>query len=238
MTWEQAVKKGRELIRQNKLKLLTGQSRYTGLPGGSDEAKEQLKTEFEMIKSDPTYRTKGDIEEAMRHDGIDFEDGEWLLLSVKDTLTSTEFTNGYTYSAKDGVGAIILEKAERVKNAGRINWSELSFLQYTQLPNVVPQDLRYIYHNNIFNWDTWDIINDAKKTNDGTKKKVGDTEWDVYRSDSKGDSFAALLGTENGRGAVHLINDHMRELGKKKVSEIHVLEHAMKIVLVDVEEPC
>lgn len=63
--------------------------------------------------------------------------------------------------------------------------------------------------------------------------------WHVFKP--SGTSFSALLGTENGRGAGHLVNDHLDELKRKRVSEIHVhLPEAksptIKLVIGDVPE--
>ncbi|KAK2755541.1 hypothetical protein FQN54_006481 [Arachnomyces sp. PD_36] len=244
LTWKDAVKKGKALIAQNEQNILTGQSSYTGIAGGSDAAKKQLENDFDTVQSDPKYRTQKGLAVTMQIDGINFDAGEWLRIIVEDKKSETKYNTGYSYNGKKKVGAIIVEDMDHEDKAGRINWSEAAFIQWTtKLPNAVPGDLKYVYHNFVVNDETRDIMQWAKENGDGTARKVGELEWSVFLPGSKADSFAALLGSESGRGAAHLVNDHMNELGKKRVAEIHISgESYMKLVLADAGEqsevPC
>lgn len=169
------------------------------------------------------------IQPLLKEDGITSKKGDWLFSHIKDC--KSEYQHRYTYDKEKQEGVIIVIDIERELSAV-LPWSEVVFQEYDmKFKNRVIRNLKYIYQVFILNEDTQDIIQKALDSGDGKETNVGSDKWQVFKPGSE--SFTALLGCENGRGAGHLVNDHFAEMGRKQVSEIHASMEvkSMKIVL-------
>lgn len=167
----------------------------------------------------------------MINDGISIDDEKWFFSGILENNCKSTFTSSYIYDENMQEGVIIVEFTDRQPGAA-LPWSEVAFQEYQEkVPGSVPKNLKYIYHIDIININTKRFISEAIERGGGRKVKLDSEEWHVFLPGSE--SFTVLLGSENGRGAGHLVNDHLAELGRKQVSEIHVsgVPWLMKIVL-------
>ena len=79
--------------------------------------------------------------------------------------------------------------------------------------NAAP--LRFIVRREIVNRDTEGIIREAYKRNKGKVEKGAEHEWQPHSEE-----FRAMMGTIHGKGVAHLLKDHARYLGHKRVQSI------------------
>lgn len=233
LTWDDALKTGKKILENHRKRLDSDDTEDTGLD--SEKAKDDLRNKYQVKSESRDYEPDDSLKKSLSNDGITTEKGKWLSSHIKEkdceSESKSEFQNAYIYDEKKQEGVIIAENNSRERGAV-LTWSEAAFQEYNvKVSHRVLENLKYIYQLYIINSSTKDFITEAIDRGDGREVNVEDEEWHVFRPGS--DSFTALLGSENGRGAGYMINDHLAEMGRKRVSEIHVSSRPwlMKIVI-------
>lgn len=215
------------------------------LPDSSQKPEDVLKNKYVTIQGGEFDLTER-IYHSLKKDGIN-ADKEWYDSELEEKTANgcrdpdpkSWFINGYLYDKNKKAGVIVADTIFRKRNAA-LPWSEVVFQQYkNEVSDSILDDLKYIYQQTIVNDNTEKIIKEAIKTGEGEEISIEKEKWHVFRFGST--SFTALLGTENGRGTGYLVNDHLDELKRKRVSEIHVClsepeNSSMKIVIDPVPE--
>lgn len=131
-------------------------------------------------------------------------------------------------------GVIIAEKNARDSSSQGLFWSDIVFIEYSNLQDSVLRNLKYIYQGTITNTRTGDIIDKAVEDyNPPTEQDCSGSIWHIFRPTS--DAFFALLGNQNGRGEVHLLIDHPKSFPQKTILGVYVRlgQHSMKFELGD-----
>lgn len=239
MSWDDALRAGKRILSEFDERRIYGSPGYTGLEGGSEEAQNVLDNEFEEVhKKWDQDMSKDHLTKSLVKDGITTKMGEWLKFRIRGKkATNTYFENFYVYDSEARAGVIVASDVSRQRKA-KIHWSEVAFQQYKkEFPKSALPDLKYIYRSYIVNMSTVDFITRiiGKMGQSQDTVQMGNQKWYVIRRETNPDFFAVLLGSENGRGAGNLVNDHMEDLGDNRgVTEIHILDEtppSMKMVL-------
>ncbi|KAK2758370.1 hypothetical protein FQN54_004220 [Arachnomyces sp. PD_36] len=232
LTWEDALNTGNKILAANRKLLETGKG--NSIVRGPAEVRRILNEEFKESNRDKKWVPDELLEPLLANDKITIEEGEGVFLEIEDNRCLSKFEIAYGYDKNEQVGFIYIEDVFRQPEAP-LRLSEVAFAQYTtDLPNSVLKDLKYIYHASITNSETREFINTAIESDVGRMVVVDEQEWHVFTPGK--DEFTALLGSENGRGAGYIVNDYFTELGRKRVSEIHVhapKPYLMKLVIGD-----
>lgn len=212
--WSKAVEKDQKIMRDHQEKVNGGSnSEHTGL--GGPEAEDNLPLHYHVISEELDKKPTAKLQPILAKDVLNTEGG-WFFSDIREGNCNSEFRNYYIYDKDAETGAIIADNKKRKREA-KLTWSEMAFQEYK--PKVQPnvfQNSKYIYRTTIVNRNTERIIADAME-GDGHGRM-----WYVFKPGSE--SFEALLGSENGRGAGFMANVHFSELEGKGVSEMHVCD--------------
>ncbi|KAL8702312.1 MAG: hypothetical protein Q9201_004482 [Fulgogasparrea decipioides] len=118
----------------------------------------------------------------------------------------------------------------------KLQWSELMYhiwqlareeadhqhqLDPTYPPGKPISNLKHVIQHIVVNADAQDILELAYKRS-GYSINVGDRTWKLWTEYDLNTRywFYALLGTENVKGTLWLLNDHSGEIGKKEITKI------------------
>jgi hypothetical protein len=230
-TWDEALETGKKILKSHRERLDSGGPGYTMLPGGSEEAKRVLQNNYMPEDSRADFELNDFLTRSLARDGITTDENRWIYSHIHENTCLSEFKNEYIYDNNRQKGVIIADENTREKGA-ILTWSEVAFQEYNlKARGRVLENLKYIYQSTITNTSTREFISRAIDSDEGDIVHIGGDEWHVFKPGS--DTFTVLLGSENGRGAGYMVNDHLSELGRKQVSEIHVHErpYLMKIVI-------
>ncbi|KAI4123219.1 MAG: hypothetical protein LQ338_005378, partial [Usnochroma carphineum] len=115
----------------------------------------------------------------------------------------------------------------------KLPWSELMYQQWqiskaadderaSKYPFFLPgnnlSSLQYVLRDTVENKATMDVMRLAYTKTGYTPQQ--DPTWRLWTEQETPNWFFALLGTDNCKGVVWLLNDHAKEAGKKEVAEI------------------
>lgn len=123
------------------------------------------------------------------------------------------------FNAKDGV--IIAAYNWRAEDTQKkLQWSELVFQTYlkTLEPGQSVSALQSVIQVDIVNPGTFRIVKQAYES-EGIDP-FNDNQWRKWTLRDQPYFFYGLLGTDNVKGTVWLLNDHAAELGKKVITQI------------------
>ncbi|KAL8634491.1 MAG: hypothetical protein Q9228_007914 [Teloschistes exilis] len=102
-------------------------------------------------------------------------------------------------------------------------WSEIIYYTWqviqSQQSGFPISNLRTVIRKEVVNPGTQNVLQ-ALYDSRRLKTRVGDNSWYKWTEADQMYSFYALLGTDNIKGVVWLLNDHAAAIGKKEITEI------------------
>ncbi|KAK2761557.1 hypothetical protein FQN54_001385 [Arachnomyces sp. PD_36] len=230
ITWDQSIKKGKELWKLLYDEPETKDKEYEG---------DELNTYYEHKGDEGTDKQPPKtIHQSLERDKISIKD--WTLLSVvqQDDATKSKYKNYYYFDKEKQEGVIVAEDNNREGGEAKLYWADVAFLQYKETKDVKAANLKYIYQVTITNTDTNGFIDKAigKKSYSEEFEECnnhGGSPDSWYRFDPGSDEFFALIGSANGRGAMHMLHQNPITFPRKTIVEVWVrpYTYAMKIVI-------
>ncbi|KAL8670704.1 MAG: hypothetical protein Q9168_004774 [Polycauliona sp. 1 TL-2023] len=175
-----------------------------------------------------------DLWDAMRSQSIDPTRFDMWITSDKQKRADWEDRPYYnSFNTHDGV--IIAEANFRNDDRAKIklNWSELMYHTWHRAAAHDDQtaiyrgqdsnggalsNLKTIVQKTIVNVQTMSILQTMYDAN-GLQRNFH-IDWIRWTEDGQPAFWKALMGTDNVKGAVYLLNDHSQELGRKIVTEV------------------
>lgn len=167
----------------------------------------------------------------MNHRAIDIHDTTKEVDGITYYKTGAEFDNRYNPSMIIAEGIYGAEYQGKTKNApvtGNPNpfpklkfWSDVTFLEFQKFmhdSNQPVNALKAVWHRVIINVNTRDLAARLFAVDDWTD--VPDWPGKDFKPGTEG--FAALIGSNNGKGVVHLLLQHREQLGSKTVTNARV----------------
>ncbi|KAL8831005.1 MAG: hypothetical protein Q9170_005490 [Blastenia crenularia] len=182
------------------------------------------------------YKTKFDgilpADATLKRDLVDHD----ISLDHLD-IWSTDSVPGGPFAPYENIfdtadGAIIARANFRVwdKAKEKLSWSELMYQTWRAASahaSSVPghpkggpiSNLKYVVQRNVLNRQTKAVMR-TMYTALGYSMNAGDTVWKKWTEGETPHYFYALVGTDNVKGTVWMLNDHAVEMGRKVVGEI------------------
>lgn len=186
-------------------------------------------------------------ENNMNHRAIDIHDTKKEIDGVTYYNTGAEFDNRYNPSMIVAEGIYGAEYQGNTKDppvTGDPNplpklkfWSDVTFLEFQKFMRDSGQPidaLKAVWHRAIINVNTRDLAARLCAVDDWTS--VPDWPGKDFKLGSEG--FAALIGSDNGKGVVHLLLQHREQLGSKTVTNARVWKDHTLHVLYSIEDTC
>ncbi|KAL8991018.1 MAG: hypothetical protein Q9169_007967 [Polycauliona sp. 2 TL-2023] len=187
-----------------------------------------------------------DLQQPLKNRDVDpmTEMDTWRV-SGFDTILGRKDKDPAYYNIFDTHNGFIIADSNR--RAGdsqqKLQWSELMYQTWvvasqkaTQLTSALPghqpggpiSNLRGVVQHFIVNKGTQQVLAAAYKANGWEPGYDGEDQWREFREENAGRKnffFYGILGTDNVKGIVWLLNDHANEFGRKDISAIHVRWH-------------
>ncbi|KAL8669341.1 MAG: hypothetical protein Q9168_006066, partial [Polycauliona sp. 1 TL-2023] len=193
---------------------------------------------------DESSPVEPDLEQPLKNRGIDpaTEMDTWRISGLNPSTGLRDKDAAY-YNIFDTYNGFIIADSNR--RAGdsqqRLPWSELMYQtcslaeqKANQLALASPSEhhpggpisnLRGVVQHFIVNKGTQQVLTAAYKANGWEAGYDQPDQWRVFREEDAGRKnffFYGLLGTDNVKGTVWLLNDHANEIGRKDISAIYV----------------
>lgn len=186
-------------------------------------------------------------DDNMNHRAIDIHDGKEEIDGIKYYKTGAQFTNVYNPSmivAESIRGAEFQGKIGNPPVTGDPNpfpklkfWSDVSFLEYQRFMNESGQSidsLKAVWHRAVINPSTLGLATRLFAVNDWTDVAA----WPGKDFKPGTDEFAALIGSENGKGVVYLLLQHKQQLGARSFTNARIWKDDTLHVLYSIDDTC
>ncbi|KAI4272326.1 MAG: hypothetical protein L6R38_006651 [Xanthoria sp. 2 TBL-2021] len=184
---------------------------------------------FEVGVEDPEMALK------MRERGMDTADMDIWEVNSFDPVRKIRLKQTAYFNAFNTAAGIIIAKgnwrsSDQNKKEDQLQWSEIMFQTWKkaaaqaerdQLPHGPISNLRAVVQSNVVNHGTTEIFRAAYKEN--KLEPWEDPHWRSWTEDSHRSFFFAMLGTDNVKGTIWLLNDHAAGIGRKEISAIHTM---------------
>ena len=188
-------------------------------------------TEFDgVMVADP------DLRQGLANRGVSYENMDvWYTFSMDPKTGHESFEKAYFNVFDTANGVIIAEGNWReLDEQKRLPWSELMYQTWqvakdnadvisktdkSHPPGGPISNLRSVIQHIITNMGTQAVLRAAYQSR-GYSIGQGDQTWQKWTEADTPYFFYGLLGTDNCKGTVWLLNDHAAEIGKKEVSVI------------------
>ncbi|KAL8731699.1 MAG: hypothetical protein Q9181_004220 [Wetmoreana brouardii] len=112
---------------------------------------------------------------------------------------------------------------DSVPALNQLPWSELMYQTWkviqTQQKGGPISNLRTVVRQGVTTPGTLEVLKTMYKSRQLTTDQ-GDQKWYQWTEANQREFFFALLGTDNVKGVLWLLNDHAAEIGKKEITEI------------------
>ena len=209
LTWEKAVQKGKELMKELDTALM------------ENEDRKPAKTINELKQDEWEFDTSGTRPKVVQNLQPVF--AKFLYKPDSKNLRTFSVTrskgqNPTVYEcAVDRSGYFLVALNNRKDKGETTHWSEVAFSvlrYYRALKNDDPSKLKYVVRHNVKNADTKAIIDEAYKNSHETLNET------PFAWTKEIDAFYALLGTVNGKGVVRMLTDYSKSLGHKTIGSI------------------
>ncbi|KAI4136518.1 MAG: hypothetical protein L6R39_007749 [Caloplaca ligustica] len=194
-------------------------------PVDRTDGTELFKTWYET-DTVPLGKHGASIRPDLQSHGVDYTKMALYASTSKDPETgevAIESAYGNIIDPVQGVIIAIENTADFDENR-KLHWSEIVYQTWTQLAKPTPaanlSTLRYSIQNKVDNPPAQAIIALAHTTMGYPPPKTGDAVWHRWTRAETPNWFYALLGTDNCKGTIWLLNDHAAEAEKKVVTEI------------------
>ncbi|KAL8750029.1 MAG: hypothetical protein Q9199_007326 [Rusavskia elegans] len=173
--------------------------------------------------------------QEMRERGMDTADMDiWEVNSFdpvrKIRLKQTAYFNAFNTAAGIIVAKGNWRSSDQNKKEDQLQRSEIMYQTWKeaaaqaekdQLPHGPISNLRAVVQSNVVNHGTLEIFRAAYKEN--KLEPWEDPHWRSWTEDSHISFFLGMLGTDNVKGTIWLLNDHAAEIGRKEISAIHTM---------------
>ncbi|KAL8758735.1 MAG: hypothetical protein Q9199_001264 [Rusavskia elegans] len=166
------------------------------------------------------------IRDDLTNHGINWEGMLLFASTSKDKETGDlSFDSAYGNIVDPIQGVIIaIENFRHLdESAIQLPWSEIMYQTWRTVakPTASLSALRYSIQHKVDNPQTQEILNLAYFNMGYPATANGDAEWRRWTAERETENwFFALLGTDNCKGTMWLLNDHAVEAGGKVVREI------------------
>ncbi|KAI4088964.1 MAG: hypothetical protein LQ344_005716 [Seirophora lacunosa] len=149
----------------------------------------------------------------------------WATLSKSQRTGELDKPFGAYENEFDTRNGIIVANSNdrRWDSQKQLPWSELMYQTWQTVSAIQGggpiSTLRTVVRKQVTNLGTQAVLNALYKLNQPEIKR-GDPKWYRWSGAEQPLFFLALLGTDNVKGVLWLLNDHAREMGRKEISEI------------------
>lgn len=116
-------------------------------------------------------------------------------------------------------------------------WSDVTFLEYQQFMKDSGQavdGLKAVWHSAIINSETLDLASRLCKVDDWTNIPV----WPGKDFEPGTDEFAAMIGSDNGKGVVYLLLQHREQLGSRSITNARIWKDNTLQILYTIDDTC
>jgi hypothetical protein len=186
-------------------------------------------------------------DDNMNHRAIDMHDDKKEIDGVTYYKTGAEFDNRYNPAMIVAENIHGVEYQGRTKNppvTGDPNpfpklkfWSDVTFLEFQKFmyDSGQPIDaLKAVWHRAIINPNTRDLAAQLSAVDDWTDVP----DWPGKDFKPGTDGFAALIGSDNGKGVVYLLLQHREQLGIRTIINARVWKDHTLHILYSVDDTC
>ncbi|KAI4250060.1 MAG: hypothetical protein L6R40_000231 [Gallowayella cf. fulva] len=186
--------------------------------------------EFADSVEAPDELQQGLRDRNMDTDGMDI----WDVIPYNPDTETKEKTTPYYNLFNTHTGVIIAVHNSRAQDhQKRLEWSEIMYQTWQHAkaqadllaaegeehsPGGPISNLRSVVQHIVTNKGTQAIIRNAYEANRWVPGK--DKEWREWSEANTRPFFFAILGTDNVKGTLWLLNDHAVEIGRKEISSV------------------
>ena len=196
------------------------------------------------------YDTSEPLDEELQQPLIDrkidtaIEMDTWKIFGFDPISQQRDQTSAYYNIFDTHNGLIIAESNRRGGDSQqKLPWSELIYQTWSYAaknadslaatnaahpPGGLISNLRGVVQHFIVNKGTQQVLTAAYNARGWAPGYDREDQWREFKEEDAGKKnffFYALLGTDNVKGTVWLLNDHANEIGRKDISAIHVRWH-------------
>lgn len=187
----------------------------------------ELAGTFEVGVDDP------EMAQRMRERGMNTADMDVWEVNSFDPVREVRLKQTAYFNAFNTAEGIIVAQgnwrsSDQNKKEDQLQWSEIMYQTWKiaaaqaekdQLPHGPISNLRAVVQNHVVNHGTLQVVRAAYKENQ--LEPWEDPHWRAWTEDSHRSFFLGMLGTDNVKGTVWLLNDHAAGIGRKEISAIH-----------------
>jgi hypothetical protein len=187
------------------------------------------------------------MDDNMNHRAIDMHDDKKEIDGITYYKTGAEFDNRYNPSMIVAENIYGAEYQGRTKNppvTGDPNpfpklkfWSDVTFLEFQKFMHDSGQPidaLKAVWHRAIINPNTRDLAARLSAVDDWTKVP----DWPGKDFKPGTDEFAALVGSDNGKGIVYFLLQHRTQLGARTITNARVWKDHTLHILYSIDDTC
>ncbi|KAL8881640.1 MAG: hypothetical protein Q9198_001195 [Flavoplaca austrocitrina] len=170
--------------------------------------------------------------------------GHWKIFGF-DPISQQRDQTSACYNIFDTHNGLIIAESNRRggDSQQKLPWSELMYQTWSYAaknadslaaanaahpPGGPISNLRAVVQHFIVNKGTQQVLTAAYNARGWVPGYDGEDQWREFKEEDAGKKnffFYSLLGTDNVKGTVWLLNDHANEIGRKDISAIHVRWH-------------
>jgi hypothetical protein len=183
----------------------------------------------------------------MNHQATDIHDTKKEIDGITYFKTGASFDNRYNPSmivAEVIYGAEHEGKTKNPPVTGDPNpfpklkfWSDVTFLEFQKFMKDSGQPvntLKAVWHRAIINPDTRDLAARLSAVDDWNSIP----DWPGKDFKPGTDGFAALIGSDNGKGVAHLVLQHREQFGSKTITNARVWKDHTLHILYSIDDTC
>ncbi|KAI4256042.1 MAG: hypothetical protein LQ352_002274 [Teloschistes flavicans] len=181
--------------------------------------------------------TEPTLRQTFENRGIDVTQMHyWATSSIDPTTNAVDESAAY-YNVFDTKSGIIIAEGNwrNEDKQQKLPWSEIIYQTWdlaeskenrmasdglAKNPGAPISNLQSVVRHDIANRGTQAVLAAAYQANGLVPGKDGDDQWRPWTEADHRDFFHGLLGTDNVKGVIWLLNDHAAEIGKKEISTI------------------
>jgi hypothetical protein len=186
-------------------------------------------------------------DDNMNHQATDIHDTKKEIDGITYFKTGASFDNRYNPSmivAEVIYGAEHEGKTKNPPVTGDPNpfpklkfWSDVTFLEFQKFMKDSGQPvntLKAVWHRAIINPDTRDLAARLSAVDDWNSIP----DWPGKDFKPGTDGFAALIGSDNGKGVAHLVLQHREQFGSKTITNARVWKDHTLHILYSIDDTC
>ncbi|KAI4096999.1 MAG: hypothetical protein LQ339_006854 [Xanthoria mediterranea] len=187
-----------------------------------------------------------EMAQRMRERGMSTADMDVWEVNSFDPIRKVRLKQTAYFNAFNTAEGIIVAQgnwrsSDQNKKEDQLQWSEIMYQTWKiaaaqaekdQLPHGPISNLRAVVQNHVVNHGTLEVVRAAYKENQ--LEPWEDPHWRPWTEDSHRSFFLGMLGTDNVKGTVWLLNDHAAGIGRKEISAIHTKWEDHLVMWIDI----